>query len=51
MFNDGRKNNGNAFDLNSCYNKKRYNLRIYKTREFESFIKNTLKIALVINEE
>jgi hypothetical protein len=51
IFNDGRKNNGNAFDLNSCYNKKRYNLRIYKTKELESFIKNTLKIAVVINEE
>ena len=51
IFNDGRKNNRNAFDLNSCYNKKRYNLRIYKTKELESFIKNTLKIVVVINEE
>ena len=40
MLNDGRKNNGNVLDFNSCYNRKKYNLRIYKTPELEEFIKN-----------
>ena len=39
IFNDGRKNNGNFLDCNSCYNRKKYNLRIYKTPELEEFIK------------
>ena len=38
IFNDGRKNNNSYFDLNSCYNKKKFNLRIYKTLELENFI-------------
>ena len=43
IFNDGRKNNSNFFDLNSCYNNKKFNLRIYKTNELENYIINTLK--------
>lgn len=43
IFNDGRKNNGNIFDVNSCYNNKKFNLKIYKTNKLESYIINTLK--------
>lgn len=38
IFNDGRKNNNNLANVNSCYNKKNFNLRIYKTPELEKFI-------------
>lgn len=38
IFNDGRKNNKNFANINSCYNKKKFNLRIYKTLELENFI-------------
>lgn len=44
IFNDGRKNNNSFFDLNSCYNKKKYNLRIYKTPEIENYVTNILKL-------
>ena len=40
ILNDGRKNNNSFFDINSCYNRKKFNLRIYKTPELEEFIKN-----------
>lgn len=46
IFNDGRKNNNNILEINSCYNNKRFNLRIYKTDMLENYIKNTLKIKL-----
>ena len=46
IFHDGRKDNGNLLDLNSCYNKKKYNLRIYKTPELENYITNTLCIEI-----
>ena len=46
IFHDGRKNNGNLLNLNSCYNKKKYNLRIYKTPELENFITKTLCIEI-----
>jgi hypothetical protein len=46
VFNDGRKNNHNILKINSCYNKKKYNLRIYKTPELEEFITNHLKIEI-----
>ena len=42
IFNDGRKNNNNIFDINSCYNKKRFNLRIYKTAELQNYVVNTI---------
>lgn len=29
IFNDGRKNNNSIFNINSCYNNKKFNLRIY----------------------
>jgi hypothetical protein len=47
IFNDGRKNNSNFFDLNSCYNNKKYNLRIRKNAEVENYVKNILKIEIV----
>ena len=43
IFNDGRKNNRNVYNINSCYNNKKFNLRIYKTNELENYIINTLK--------
>ena len=43
IFNDGRKNNRNIYNINSCYNNKKFNLRIYKTNELENYIINTLK--------
>ena len=46
IFNDGRKNNGNIFDFNFCYNNKKFNLRIYKTNELENYIINTLKFKV-----
>ena len=46
IFNDGRKNNGNIFDVNSCYNNKKYNLKIYKTNKLENYIINTLKFKV-----
>lgn len=46
IFNDGRKNNNNILEINSCYNNKKFNLRIYKTDMLENYIKNTLKIKL-----
>ena len=38
IFNDGRKNNKSIANINSCYNKKKFNLIIYKTSELENFI-------------
>lgn len=38
IFNDGRNNNGSIFNVNSCYNKRKYNVRIYKTSRIESYI-------------
>lgn len=46
IFNDGRKNNNNMFDNNSCYNNKKFNLRIYKTKELEKYIVDILKINI-----
>ena len=43
---DGRKNNDSLFDLNSCYNKRHYNLRIYKTPEIENFLTNYLSLKI-----
>lgn len=48
IFNDGRKNNNNQFDLNSCYNKKKFNLRIYKTFELEEYVNNVLKLQIKV---
>ena len=47
IFNDGRRNNNNIFDINSCYNNKKNNLRIYKTQELENYIKTILKIEII----
>lgn len=44
MFNDGRKNNNSFFNLNSCYNKKKFNLRIYKTNRLKNFIQSCPKL-------
>ena len=46
IFNDGRKNNSHFLDLNSCYNKKKFNLRIYKTDELENYVNNALKLKI-----
>ena len=46
IFDDGRKNTKNTFRANSCYNSKKYNLRIYKTEELESFIKDKLSMDI-----
>ena len=46
ILNDGRKNNDSLFDLNSCYNKRHYNLRIYKTPEIEIFLTNYLSLKI-----
>lgn len=43
IFNDGRKNNANFLNINSCYNKKKFNLRIYKTEKLEKHIKDNIK--------
>ena len=50
IFNDGRKNNGNIFDVNSCYNNKKFNLRIYKTNKLENYVINTLKFKMNVEE-
>ena len=47
IFNDGRKNNNSYFDLNSCYNKKKFNLRIYKTEMLEAFISNSIGLNII----
>ena len=47
IFNDGRKNTRNLFGIYPFYNNKKINLRIYKTKEIEKFIKNTLRIKIV----
>lgn len=46
IFNDGRKNNNSFFNINSCYNNKKLNLRIYKTKELENYINNNLHILI-----
>ncbi len=38
IFNDGRNNNKNIFNINSCYNKKKFNFRIYRTTELDNYI-------------
>lgn len=47
IFNDGRKNNRNIFNINSCYNNKKFNLRIYKTNELENYIIDMLKFKVI----
>ena len=45
IFHDGRNNHeSGAYAMNSCYNKKKYNLRIYKTDKLEAYIKTVLRI-------
>lgn len=46
IFNDGRKNNNSDVDFNSCYNSKKYNLRIYKTKKIEDYITNVLGLNI-----
>ena len=46
VFHDGRRNNEDLLDSNSCYNKKKYNLRIYKTQELEDYITKILCIEV-----
>lgn len=49
IFNDGRKKDRKTFGIGRYYNRKKYNLRIYKTKELENYIVNTLKIKIVSN--
>lgn len=42
IFDDGRKDG--VLECNSCYNKKKYNLRVYKTKEFEIFVSDRIAI-------
>ena len=46
IFNDGRKNNNSILDINSCYNKKRFNLRVYATQEMQNHIIHTLRMEI-----
>ncbi len=46
LFQDGRKNNGNVFNSNSCYNRKKYTFRIYKTPDLEAYIVDTLHFPI-----
>ncbi len=46
IFNDGRNNNDSDIDYNSCYNSKKYNLRIYKTPQLEDYITNVLGLNI-----
>lgn len=46
IFNDGRNNNNNIFNLDSCYNKKKFNFKIYKTPKMEEYIINTLNLQV-----
>lgn len=47
IFNDGRKNNNNILGVNSCYNKKKFNLRIYKTAKLENYIISNIKSKII----
>ena len=49
IFNDGRKKDRKTFGIGRYYNRKKYNLRIYKTKELENYNVNTLKIKIVSN--
>ena len=49
IFNDGRKNNDNILDTNSCYNRKKYNFRIYITPKLEEYISKTLGLEIKCN--
>ena len=51
IFYDGRRNNRSLFDINSCYNKKKFNFRIYKTEQLEDYITNVLKLEIVKKEK
>ena len=45
ILNDGRKNKRSGWQYrNGIYNKKKYNLRIYKTEELEAFLKERFEI-------
>ncbi len=46
IFNDGRKNNNNYLENNSCYNKKKFNFRIYVNAKLKEFIETKLKEKL-----
>ena len=42
VFNDGRESHkkGAIFAVNSCHNKRKYSLRIYKTEKIEEYVKS-----------
>ncbi len=41
---DGRKNTSNILGRMSCYNRKKYSFRIYKTKELETLLKDKFGI-------
>ncbi len=41
ILNDGRKDNNNLLNINSCYNNKKFNFRIYKSSELENYLFNS----------
>ena len=47
IFNDCRKNNNNLLDINSCYNCRKYNLKIYKTERLANFISDNLNLEVI----
>ena len=47
IFNDGRKNTRNLLGIYPFYNNKKINLRIYKTKKLESYIKKNLRFKIV----
>lgn len=49
VFDDGRKDN-KVFGIDSCYNNRKFNLIVYKTKKLEDYIANTLKIKVVVEE-
>ncbi len=46
IFNDGRRNNRSVFGVNSCYNKNKFNLRVYKSPKLEDYITNTISLKI-----
>lgn len=45
IFNDGRKNKS-LFNILSCHNSKKFNLIIYKTKNLEEYLINSLKFKI-----
>ncbi len=47
IFRDGRADSRNILNINSCYNRRKYTLRVHKTEALEAFIhKNHLRLRI-----